>query len=86
MVQPLFTEHERRNETRAALNRQLDETLADDEIKDEVSKFLTKVGYKGETVPFVPVSGWHGDNLIERSTNMNWYKVNNSNTYTPCAS
>jgi len=45
-----------------------------DEIKDEVSKFLTKVGYKGETVPFVPVSGWHGDNLIERSTNMPWYK------------
>jgi elongation factor 1-alpha len=45
-----------------------------DEIKDEVSKFLTKVGYKGETVPFVPVSGWHGDNLIDRSTNMPWYK------------
>jgi elongation factor 1-alpha len=35
---------------------------------------LTKVGYKGETVPFVPVSGWHGDNLIERSSNMPWYK------------
>jgi len=45
-----------------------------EEIKDEVSKFLTKVGYKGETVPFVPVSGWHGDNLIERSSNMPWYK------------
>jgi len=44
------------------------------EIKDEVSKFLTKVGYKGETVPFIPISGWHGDNLIERSTNMKWYK------------
>lgn len=44
------------------------------EIKDEVSKFLTKVGYKGDQVPFVPVSGWNGDNLIERSTNMSWYK------------
>jgi len=44
------------------------------EIKDEVSKFLTKVGYKGETVPFIPISGWHGDNLIERSANMKWYK------------
>jgi len=44
------------------------------EIKDEVSKFLTKVGYKGETVPFVPISGWNGDNLIERSDNMKWYK------------
>jgi elongation factor 1-alpha len=44
------------------------------EIKDEVSKFLTKVGYKGETVPFIPISGWNGDNLIERSANMKWYK------------
>jgi len=45
-----------------------------DEIKNEVSTFLTKVGYKGDTIPFVPVSGWHGDNLIERSANMGWYK------------
>jgi len=44
------------------------------EIQDEVSKFLTKVGYKGETVPFVPISGWNGDNLIDRSDNMKWYK------------
>jgi len=44
------------------------------EIKDEVAKFLTKVGYKGETVPFIPISGWNGDNLIERSDNMKWYK------------
>jgi elongation factor 1-alpha len=44
------------------------------EIHQEVSKFLTKVGYKGETVPFIPISGWNGDNLIERSTNMKWYK------------
>lgn len=44
------------------------------EIKDEVSKFLTKVGYKSETIPFIPISGWHGDNLIERSDKMKWYK------------
>jgi len=44
------------------------------EIKDEVSKFLTKVGYKGETIPFIPISGWVGDNLIERSDKMKWYK------------
>jgi elongation factor 1-alpha len=44
------------------------------EIKDEVSKFLTKVGYKGETVPFVPLSGWTGDNLVEKSKEMPWYK------------
>jgi len=44
------------------------------EIKDEVSKFLGKVGYKAETIPFVPISGWNGDNLIERSDKMPWYK------------
>jgi translation elongation factor EF-1alpha len=53
-----------------------------DEIKDEVSKFLTKVGYKGDAVPFVPVSGWHGDNLVERSSNMSWYSTyNNHHTH-----
>jgi elongation factor 1-alpha len=44
------------------------------EIKEEVSKFLTKVGYKAETIPFIPISGWNGDNLIEKSDNMKWYK------------
>jgi len=44
------------------------------EIQEEVSKFLSKVGYKGETIPFIPISGFNGDNLIERSENMKWYK------------
>merc|ERR1712154_425218 len=25
-------------------------------------------------VPFVPISGWHGDNMIKASENMSWYK------------
>tara|TARA_B100000427_G_scaffold329181_1_gene344374 strand:- start:978 stop:2282 length:1305 start_codon:yes stop_codon:yes gene_type:complete len=45
-----------------------------EEIKGEVSNFLKKVGYKPANVPFVPISGWHGDNMIERGNNMNWYK------------
>merc|ERR1712232_582433 len=44
------------------------------EIKEEVSKELKKIGYKLEKVPFVPISGWAGDNMIEASTNMPWYK------------
>ena len=44
------------------------------EIKEEVSQYLKKVGYKPAKVPFVPISGWAGDNMIERSTNMPWYK------------
>jgi len=26
------------------------------------------------TIPFVPISGWLGDNMIERSPNLKWYK------------
>jgi len=44
------------------------------EIKDELSKFLTKCGYKTKDMDFVPISGWNGDNMIERSQNMKWYK------------
>jgi len=45
-----------------------------DEIKQEVSGYLKRVGYKPAKIPFVPISGWAGDNMIDRSTNMNWYK------------
>merc|ERR1711935_348448 len=45
-----------------------------DEIKAEVSLYLKQVGYKIETVPFIPISGWVGDNMLEMSANMPWYK------------
>lgn len=45
-----------------------------EEIKKEVSAYIKKVGYNPEKVDFVPISGWTGDNMIERSTNMPWYK------------
>jgi elongation factor 1-alpha len=45
-----------------------------DEIKKEVSEFLKKVGYKPDTIPFIPISGWNGDNMLERSPNTAWYK------------
>src|SRR5689334_1193002 len=44
------------------------------EIKEEVTGYLKKVGYKPAKIPFVPISGWAGDNMIERSDNMPWYK------------
>mmetsp|Transcript_27003 Transcript_27003/g.55540 ORF Transcript_27003/g.55540 Transcript_27003/m.55540 type:complete len:444 (-) Transcript_27003:296-1627(-) len=44
------------------------------EIKQEVSGYLKKVGYKPMKIPFVPISGWAGDNMIDKSTNMAWYK------------
>jgi len=44
------------------------------EIEREVKKMLTKIGFKTKKIPFVPMSGFQGDNLIEESTNMPWYK------------
>jgi elongation factor 1-alpha len=44
------------------------------EIKTEVSSYLKQVGYKIDTVPFIPISGWVGDNMLENSDNMPWYK------------
>ncbi|KAF0289607.1 Elongation factor 1-alpha [Amphibalanus amphitrite] len=35
---------------------------------------LQKVGYDPKTVAFVPISGWHGDNMLEASEKMPWYK------------
>merc|ERR1712168_1717877 len=45
-----------------------------EEIQKEVSGFIKKVGYNPAAVPFVPISGWHGDNMLEQSKNMSWYK------------
>jgi elongation factor 1-alpha len=44
------------------------------EIKNEVSGFLKKIGYNSEKIPFVPISGWTGDNMIEKSANLPWWK------------
>jgi len=45
-----------------------------EEIQKEVQGFLKKVGYNIKTVAFVPISGWNGDNMIEESDNMPWFK------------
>ena len=45
-----------------------------EEIVKEVSSYLKKVGYNPDKIAFVPISGFEGDNMIERSTNLDWYK------------
>jgi len=46
------------------------------EIKDETTIFLKKIGYDPTKIPFIPISGWHGDNMLEKSLNMPWWKGN----------
>ncbi|KAJ8973279.1 hypothetical protein NQ317_019545 [Molorchus minor] len=45
-----------------------------EEIKKEVSSYIKKIGYNPAAVAFVPISGWHGDNMLEPSTKMPWFK------------
>jgi elongation factor 1-alpha len=40
------------------------------EIKEELINYLKKVGYNPAKIEFVPISGWHGDNMIEKSPSM----------------
>merc|ERR1712019_257801 len=49
------------------------------EITDEMKQFLKKVGYNPDKIPFIPISGWCGDNMIgiedeNGKNNMPWYK------------
>ncbi len=45
-----------------------------EEIKKEVEAYIKKIGYNPKAVPFVPISGWHGDNMLEPSERMPWFK------------
>jgi elongation factor 1-alpha len=48
-----------------------------DEIKAEMASTLMKVGWKKDFVakstPFLPISGWMGDNLLTKSDKMGWW-------------
>jgi len=44
------------------------------EIQKEVTAYIKKIGYDPKVVPFVPISGWHGDNMLEASPKMPWFK------------
>jgi len=45
-----------------------------EEIKKEVSSYIKKIGYNPMAVAFVPISGWNGDNMLEVSEKMSWFK------------
>ncbi|MCS7095109.1 MAG: translation elongation factor EF-1 subunit alpha [Thaumarchaeota archaeon] len=44
-----------------------------DEVKQGVSSLMRQIGIDPSKITFIPVSGWTGDNLVERSKNMAWY-------------
>ncbi|EPY76230.1 eukaryotic translation elongation factor 1 alpha 1-like isoform 2 [Camelus ferus] len=44
-----------------------------EEIVKEVSIYIKKIGYNPDTVAFVPISDWKGDNTLEPSASMPWF-------------
>jgi len=50
------------------------------EIVSEVSNYVKKIGFNPKTVAFVPISGWNGDNMLETSPKMAWFKGWNKET------
>ena len=45
-----------------------------EECKKELESLLKVVGYTPAKIDFIPVSGWTGDNLTEKSEKMSWYE------------
>ena len=44
------------------------------EIKEEMTKMIQTAGFKPKQVAFVPYSGFQGENLVEKTDKMPWYK------------
>jgi elongation factor 1-alpha len=44
------------------------------EVRNEVTGLLKAVGYKPDTIPFIPISSYKGDNVAKASTNLGWWK------------
>ncbi|XP_073347687.1 elongation factor 1-alpha-like [Pagrus major] len=44
------------------------------EVVKEIAAYIKKVGYNPKAVAFVPISGYHGDNMLEASDKMPWFK------------
>ena len=43
------------------------------EVKKEVSQLLKGVGFPVKKIKFIPISAYQGDNVVEKSDNLDWY-------------
>lgn len=44
------------------------------EVKREISSLTREIGYNPATVAFVPISDFNGDNMLEPSDKLPWFK------------
>lgn len=50
-------------------------------VEKNVELLAKKAGFEAESVIYIPISGWKGDNLVKRSENLNWFKVSIRNVF-----
>ena len=43
-------------------------------IKDDIESLSEKSDYKDQHLTFIPISALHGDNVVQKSDNITWYK------------
>jgi elongation factor 1-alpha len=44
-----------------------------EQVKEEVTKLLKQVRFKSDDATFIPISAFEGDNVAEKSGNMDWF-------------
>ena len=44
------------------------------EIKEEITKMIKSAGFLPKRVPIIPYSGFRGENLVDKTDKMSWYK------------
>jgi elongation factor 1-alpha len=60
-----------------AINKMDSVNYAEDKylaVKAEVTKMLANVGFKADTIPFIPISAFKGDNATKDKGNLSWWK------------
>ncbi|XP_067888779.1 elongation factor 1-alpha-like [Heterodontus francisci] len=45
-----------------------------EEVMKNVTIYIRKIGYNISSVPFIPISGWNGENMLAPSSRMPWFK------------
>lgn len=45
-----------------------------EDLKNQITTLLKNIGYKMETVQFIPYSAYEGENVVKKTTKMEWYK------------
>ena len=68
-VEQLMVGVNRMDSTEPSYSQERDEATV-----NEVSTYIKKIGYNPDTRAFVPISGWHGDNMLQPSANMPWFR------------